>query len=176
MKFKQIIALVICLGMFSPAVKAMKKLAQSKEYTLKKHIQEKENCHTLKKYCKTCFTFFDNKKQKVCSVTLCYKHTQADEHLGDLNEICIEQKFQGQGLGTLLFKNIVDYFKKHNCKKFTWSAYPLDVSRENYKTYEEYEENLAKAQEKLVQWYEHQGGIVDGSYRGLFAIMYYTIK
>ena len=169
MKYIATLALLLSVLSIGLTTHGMEDLARIKGYTLKKDIKITENSPHAKIHHKASFTFFDTKMHKVCSIILVHKLTHEGTWIGDLNEISIEEKFQNQGLGTQAFKHIITYFKDRKCKKFGWSAYPLNFDSPSDKGFDE-------AQEKLIQWYERQGGIVDGSFRGAYTTMYYTIS
>lgn len=163
--------LAIALGLLtSPVTKSMEQL--SDRYIIKSKEFELTPCAYFSEGTKTHWKFFDKESnEKVCTIKLRRTLDLYEKWRGELDILHIEKKFRGNKLGPIFFhERIVNYFRKHNHRIFYWCVYPIDFDKTSLKI------TLVEAQEKLVQWYEDQGGIVDGADRGFFAAMYYVIK
>jgi GNAT superfamily N-acetyltransferase len=166
----KLIHLLICaISLLLPisAMHSMEKLGQ--QFILSKHTLEKKTDQTFKQRTSTTWNFFEKKDhEKVGSITLSHNIKHSGDSVDELDTLDVEKKFRKHGLGSLLFKHIIEDFKEKGYTSFSWSAHAIEYELGD-------EKEFAQAQEKLVQWYERQGGKVDGTHRGAYAMMYYTI-
>ena len=65
----------------------------------------------------------------------------------------IEDEFRGNGIGSKVVEEIIEYAKKHNFKQILLSPQPLDLIRDNNKN----EDDFKRKSRRLVNWYSRFG-------------------